>query len=293
MTIMMMYHAFFVCLSFGFFANGLIRSSFHNSYRLVELNKLSTLYMSGGGFGAPKKTSNNNSNSKTTSSSSNESKKSASSSTTIEKELSKQQAPSFRFPDATAPYQNHVPSLNTMYPGLRQIHNDPPIYEIDNFFTPDMCKDYIDRSMSIGFEIPSQTFATTTNTKRTSTTWFLKYQDAPEFIHQANKLLNIPIEHFEEPQLVQYQFGQQFTWHYDYIPQTLLDDSGNRLATIIVYLNDVSSGGNTCFKDLNLQVRPQIGKALLFFPCYRDGKLDDRMTHAGQVALDTKWIAQM
>ena len=69
--------------------------------------------------------------------------------------------------------------------------------------------------------------------------------------------------------------------------------TGNRLATFLVYLNDCEMGGATCFKDINIQVKPQKGKALLFFPCYKDGKPDDRTTHAGQVAMDTKWIAQV
>jgi prolyl 4-hydroxylase len=103
----------------------------------------------------------------------------------------------------------------------------------------------------------------------------------------------MPIECFEEPQIVRYEFGQQFSWHYDAIPKSLQNSSGNRIATLLVYLNDVKSGGATCFKDLNIQVRPVKGKALLFFPSFKDGKPDDRTMHAGQVAMDTKWIAQM
>jgi prolyl 4-hydroxylase len=60
-----------------------------------------------------------------------------------------------------------------------------------------------------------------------------------------------------------------------------------------VYLKDCEMGGATCFKDLGIQVKPQKGKALLFFPCYKDGKPDERTMHAGQVAMDTKWIAQV
>ena len=32
------------------------------------------------------------------------------------------------------------------------------------------------------------------------------------------------------------------------------DSSGNRIATCLIYLNDVDSGGTTTFKDLNIQV---------------------------------------
>ena len=73
-----------------------------------------------------------------------------------------------------------------------------------------------------------------------------------------------------------------------------------RIATLIVYLNNLgpSSGGATVFKDLAsmssssmsmntgpLAVRPEKGKALLFYPSYADGRPDDRTMHAGQVAM--------
>jgi hypothetical protein len=44
------------------------------------------------------------------------------------------------------------------------------------------------------------------------------------------------------------------------------ENGGQRLATLIVYLNTVSQGGATAFKDLNMKVSPEKGKALLFFP---------------------------
>jgi prolyl 4-hydroxylase len=209
------------------------------------------------------------------------------------KQINKSLNSTFRFPESKFPYQNHLPSLNIDYPHLKQIYYDPPIYEIDDFFTPDICLDYIQRAQIDSYQINSQTYTSSPSTKRTSTTWFKKYQDVLELLNNAIKLTNMSIYHFEEPQIVRYELGQQFTWHYDYIPQTYQDSSGNRLATLLVYLNDVKNGGATCFKDLNIQIKPKAGKALLFFPCYKDGKLDDRTLHAGQVAMDTKWIAQM
>lgn len=141
--------------------------------------------------------------------------------------------------------------------------------------------------------IRSQTFSADTAAKRTSSTWYLKYADVPEFIFKANKLLGKPITTFEEPQVVRYEMGQQFSFHYDAIPKSMLDSSGQRVATLLVYLNDVKNGGATVFKDLNIQVRPKKGKALLFFPSLAEGKSDERTMHAGQVAMDTKFIAQI
>jgi prolyl 4-hydroxylase len=128
----------------------------------------------------------------------------------------------------------------------------------------------------------------------------------------------------EEPQIVRYRTGEEFSWHYDEIPSAQLSNGGQRLATLLVYLNDLEEdrGGGTVFRDLTalndsinekgsgsgkdrskgktrksnanqLTVRPTTGTALLFFPSYKDGTPDSRTLHKGEVALDNKMIAQL
>lgn len=192
--------------------------------------------------------------------------------------------------------QNYCPSIDLTREDVNILCNDPPILEVKNFFNEQLCDDMIARAQDIGVKYGSQTFSAATAAQRTSTTWYLHYKDVPEFLHYGHQLTGIRIENYEEPQIVRYEFGQQFSWHYDSLPPSskqLLLNGGQRLATLLIYLNDVKSGGATCFKDLNLQVRPEKGKALLFFPCDQNGIPDDRTMHAGQVAMDTKWIAQM
>lgn len=189
----------------------------------------------------------------------------------------------------------HIPTINLSYPKMRAVYGDPPVFEIDQVFSKELCDDYINRAEKLGVKIASQTFNGASGSKRTSTTWYLPYKEVPELLSFASSLTGLPVTHFEEPQIVRYELGQQFTWHYDAIPPSLNKNGGNRLATIIVYLNSVpsSSGGATSFKDLNIQVTPEAGKALLFFPCYADGSPDDRTMHCGQICSDTKWIAQL
>lgn len=193
--------------------------------------------------------------------------------------------------------KKHFPSLNLQYPNMKLIHYDPPIYEIDNFLTSDLCDSYIESAQQHGYEIAqSQTFQSLSagvESIRTSTTWYMKYSMVQELIMNTKLLLQVPNSRFEEPQIVRYLFGQQFSWHYDILPKSVLDSSGQRMATLILYLNDLQSpGGATCFKSLNLQVSPKKGKALLFFPTYSNGSIDERTMHAGQITMDTKWIAQ-
>ena len=74
-----------------------------------------------------------------------------------------------------------------------------------------------------------------------------------------------------------YELGQQFMAHEDAFPTpTMLQNSFQRRATLLVYLNDVASGGGTHFLHLGVTVRPQRGRALLFFPAKADGSADAR-----------------
>jgi hypothetical protein len=59
-----------------------------------------------------------------------------------------------------------------------------------------------------------------------------------------------------------------------------------------VYLNHVKEGGGTYFNRLNLRVKPQIGKALVFFPGFLNKDWDERLEHAAEPAVDEKWVSQ-
>ena len=102
--------------------------------------------------------------------------------------------------------ENHCATFNTLYSGLRAIHSDPPIFEVDNFFSKELCESYISRSAD-GTEILCQPLAGTTVTKRTSQTRFLQYNNAQEFIDLAQALTGIAPDRYEEPQVVRYQPG--------------------------------------------------------------------------------------
>ena len=117
-----------------------------------------------------------------------------------------------------------------------------------------------------------------------------------ELIKAAEQLTGMPASHFEEPQIVRYEMGQQFSWHGDSIPKSMQQEGGNRLATFIVYLNTLPTmaGGSTAFKDLKIQCKPDQGKgSILSMLRRRFWLLDDRTFHCGQVAMETKWIAQI
>lgn len=68
---------------------------------------------------------------------------------------------------------------------------------------------------------------------------------------------------------------------------------GQRVATVLVYLNGVSTGGGTYFPKLDARYTPVAGRALVFFPCTVDGKLDPLALHTAEKAVDEKWVCQV
>jgi prolyl 4-hydroxylase len=76
--------------------------------------------------------------------------------------------------------------------------------------------------------------------------------------------------HFERVQIVHYSEGGQYLWHFDaFDMEAECKQQGQRLVTVLLYLNDVGAGGETGFKNVvegggHLSVDPTRGSALVF-----------------------------
>lgn len=112
--------------------------------------------------------------------------------------------------------------------------------------------------------------------------------------HRIAKLVGMPVEHGEALQILNYQPGQQYEPHQDwfdpkqasYAPVTRV--GGQRIASVIMYLNTPEAGGGTYFPHVGLTVAAQRGSAVYF--AYETG--DKPALHAGlPVERGEKWIA--
>ena len=124
-----------------------------------------------------------------------------------------------------APATKPSVQVNTKYRGLKQIHQDPAIFTIDNFFDRDTCERYKSLGMTgeangDALKVDSATFGGAwTARNRQSTTWFLKYSSAQELVKSALELLpDRSLKNCEEPQIVRYEMGDFFNWHQDALP---------------------------------------------------------------------------
>jgi len=106
----------------------------------------------------------------------------------------------------------------------------------------------------------------------------------------------------ESLQLVHYDVSQEYTAHHDFgYAKSYLPYQNARFATILFYLNDDISGGETTFpRWINghtsdkLAVKPERGMAVLFYSSMPDGNNDDLSQHAAEpVTEGEKWLTNL
>ncbi len=109
-------------------------------------------------------------------------------------------------------------------------------------------------------------------------------------------LLRWPVNHGEGLQILRYRPGAEYRPHHDYFdpvhPGTarILERGGQRVATLVIYLNTPDGGGATTFPDVGLEVAPVRGNAVFF--SYDRAHPSTRTLHGGApVTAGEKWVA--
>ena len=110
------------------------------------------------------------------------------------------------------------------------------------------------------------------------------------------RLLDWPLENGEGLQILRYRPGAQYKPHYDYFDPaepgtpTILQRGGQRVGSIVCYLNTPVAGGATVFPDVGLEVAPVRGNAVFF--SYARPHPSTRSLHGGApVTAGEKWVA--
>jgi prolyl 4-hydroxylase len=124
---------------------------------------------------------------------------------------------------------------------LRLLHQSPPVLAIENFFSPEECEatqQVVEATSAAGggssppVQVGSRTFEGAIS-RRTSTSWFCCYEQHPALLAKAVHVLGLQLPNMEEPQVVRYQPGQEFSFHYDQVPAHQTGNGGQRLATLL------------------------------------------------------------
>jgi prolyl 4-hydroxylase len=147
--------------------------------------------------------------------------------------------------------------------------------------------------------VQTDTGGSEVNVQRTSDGMFFERGQTPliqRLEERIARLVNWPIENGEGLQILHYQPGAEYKPHYDYFDPEhagsakILARGGQRVGTLVIYLNNPVKGGGTIFPDVHLEVAPRQGNAVFF--SYERPHPSTRSLHGGSPVIEgEKWIA--
>jgi prolyl 4-hydroxylase len=175
----------------------------------------------------------------------------------------------------------------------------PPIRVLEDLLSAEECEQLmalarprLDRSRTVNKDGSNQL-----DTARTSSGMFFSVGETPlieRIEHRLAELVGLPAIHGEGLQVLHYEPGQQYEPHYDWFDpsqhgyKVLTSKGGQRVASVIMYLNAPANGGGTHFPKAGVTVCARRGSAVYF--AYQGGDKDS--LHAGlPVTEGEKWIA--
>ena len=141
------------------------------------------------------------------------------------------------------------------------------IYQIRNAVSPSVCSDYVQQGNRVGWS-PTNISELNPLFSRSQTSVSIDTQVLFAAIqHTApSRLDDMEIVSLvkQRTACMRYSEGEYFGLHTD-TPFVAPDGAFTKLS-LVLYLNDDYTGGETTFPDLALEVKPEVGKILLFFP---------------------------
>jgi prolyl 4-hydroxylase len=147
--------------------------------------------------------------------------------------------------------------------------------------------------------VRNETGGSEVHAARTSDGMFFERGESPLITTieaRISELLCWPVSHGEGLQILRYRPGAEYRPHFDFFdpvhPGTprILERGGQRVGTLVIYLNTPEGGGATTFPDAGLEVAPVRGNAVFF--SYDRAHASTKTLHGGApVTAGEKWVA--
>jgi prolyl 4-hydroxylase len=190
------------------------------------------------------------------------------------------------------------------YASMDDLYEEPFI--INNIITEKEAKYIIENATSkfedslvVGDKIQGKL---DTDVRKSKTAWL--HKDDPiinDIITRIANIVNIPIENAESLQVVKYGPNGYYKHHHDSCCdntkscQDFIKNGGQRIKTVLIYLNDDFTEGETDFPELNKKIKPPKYCAVVFNPLSKNSnKCHPKALHAGlPVKSGTKYVANL
>lgn len=156
------------------------------------------------------------------------------------------------------------------------ICKEPLIYSINRFLSSNECDHLINLCKN---KLNDATLSTTygniidKNIRNNKICW-LDHNETwvcEVLCKRLENIIKIPLSHAEKIQIVYYKIGEKYDLHTDSFIRNGSEKSnkqmkygGQRIFTCLIYLNDVESGGETYFSEINHTENPNKGKLIIF-----------------------------
>ena len=214
----------------------------------------------------------------------------------------------------TLPDEEPTPARARLAPGTRilaegreiVVHargEDPVFAALGNVLDAEECKTLIELArprLQPSTLVDPTSGRDVVSTRRASWGMFFRLEENA-FIARLDRrlsaLMKLPPENGEGLQVLHYPQGAGSEPHHDYLAPTnaanreSIARSGQRVSTLVTYLNDVPAGGQTVFPRLGWAVSPLRGNACYFEYGDDEGRVDARSLHASApVAQGEKWV---
>lgn len=183
-----------------------------------------------------------------------------------------------------------------------QTMRHPRVVVFGNLLSPEECEGLIAAArvrLARSLTVETRTGGEVLNVDRTSEGMFFERGEndiVTRLEQRIAALLRWPVEFGEGLQILRYAPGAQYRPHYDYFDPgepgtpTILKRGGQRVATLVMYLQEPGQGGATTFPDVGLEVAPVRGTGVFF--SYEEPDPATRTLHGGAPVLaGEKWVA--
>jgi prolyl 4-hydroxylase len=184
---------------------------------------------------------------------------------------------------------------------LLSMHN-PRLVVFGGLLSDDECDALVAAAaprMARSETVVNETGGNEVNAARTSDGMFFGRAELPicrRVEERIAALLNWPLVNGEGLQVLHYRPGAEYKPHHDYFDPAqpgmaaVLRRGGQRVGTVVMYLNTPQQGGGTVFPDVQLEVAPIKGNAVFF--SYDRPHAITRSLHGGAPVLaGEKWVA--
>tara|TARA_B100000963_G_C22627447_1_gene673117 strand:- start:910 stop:1551 length:642 start_codon:yes stop_codon:yes gene_type:complete len=197
--------------------------------------------------------------------------------------------------------------INTKYKNLRKVNRTPPMYVCDKFLTNNECnilkkeaKNKLYDSKIIEY-IGGKIVYKKDNVRESKSCYLNNKNNIniSGIIDKISKLVKKDKKYFENIQVGCYKKGGFYKSHYDSIDMNteigkkFVEEGGQRIITVLMYLNDIKKGGCTYFEEINKRFSPKKGSAIIFFPSYLNREVDTKALHCAEEVINKKWVSQL